>query len=108
MLNNTTYYDISYIGLTPNIETTITKIFLSLQSSVLNSFLYAQVFFLAVVLLTLEFTVNQDCTWAETQDNNVSSQRKKMKGLRTLCYISLPLAIYGVLLCISVKMGLNL
>jgi hypothetical protein len=111
MLENTTYYNIQNpingFGC-PNIETTITKIFLSLQSQVLNSFLWSQLFFLVAVLLTLEFTTNQDCLWGDINNKSIDSQRKKIKVLRALCYISLPLAIYGVLLCISIKLELNL
>ena len=102
------FYNITYdpiLGI-PTLETTITQTFLSLQSQVLNSFLYAQVFFLLVVLLTLDFTSKKDCLWTEFE--TATKEQKQMKILRTICYISLPLAFYGVLLCISVKMELNL
>jgi hypothetical protein len=109
MLENTTYYNVTYnIMGVPSVETTITKIFLSLQSQVLNSFLWSQLFFLAVVLLTLEVLRGQGCTWQEAFNPSISKKPKLIKLLQTLCYISLPLAIYGVLLCISVKWELNL
>jgi hypothetical protein len=109
MLENTTYYDVTYnIMGVPSIETTITKIFLSLQSQVLNSFLWSQLFFLAVVLLTIECLRGQGCSWSNFNDPNTPKQDKLIKITTALCYISLPLAIYGVFLCISVKWELNL
>ena len=109
MLENSTYYDITFdIRGTPQVETTITKIFESLQSQVLNSFLWSQIFFLVVVLLTLEVLRGQGCTWEAFFKPDTPKQAKIIKALMTACYISLPLAIYGVLLCISVKWELNL
>jgi hypothetical protein len=109
MLENNSYYNVSYnIMGTPNIETTITKIFLSLQSQVLNSFLYSQILFLVIVILTIEITNKQGCSWNDFFNSPVDKTSKYIKILRTLCYISLPLAIYGVLLCVSIKMRLNL
>ena len=101
------FYNITYNDMMqPTLETTITQTFLSLQSDVLNSFLWAQLFFLAVVILTLEFTSGKDCLWTEME--TATLEQKRMKWLRSLCYVSLPLALFGVLLCISVKWRLNL
>jgi hypothetical protein len=109
MLENNSYYNISYdIMGTPSIETTTTKIFLSLQSQVLNSFLYSQILFLVIVLLAIELTNKHACSWENFFNPSMNKTSKYIKILRTLCFIALPLAIYGVLLCISIKMGLNL
>jgi hypothetical protein len=109
MLENNSYYNISYnIMGTPNIETTITKIFLSLQSQVLNSFMYSQILFLVIVILTIKLTRGQGCSWNDFFLSTIDKTSKYIKILRTLCFIALPLAIYGVLLCVSIKMRLNL
>jgi hypothetical protein len=109
MLENNSYYNVSYnIMGTPNIETTISKIFLSLQSQILNSFLYSQILFLIIVILTIELTNKEGCSWENFFNPSIDKTSKYIKILRTLCFISLPLAIYGVLLCVSIKMRLNL
>lgn len=109
-LDNTSFYNISVnpMGET-NIVTTLTKLWLSLQSSALNSMLYNQIFYLILVILTLELTRDNPVTWKRILDHEIKDKKVIwIKILRTIAWISLPLALYGVFLLISIKMELNL
>lgn len=113
MLNSSEYYNLSYdlnVSTMPTIETSITQIFNSLQSSVLNSVLYTQILFLVLVIGTIRMTDGKgdNVSWKALWKDDTDTQERNFKLLNALAYMSLLPAIYGVVVCISVKMELNL
>ena len=111
MQNNTDFFNITYDALgTPTIEATISQVFNSLQSSLLMSILYVQIFFLILTIGTIRVTdpLANNVSWGKLWDDSTKPQDRNLKIVNAIAYISLMPAIFGVLLCISVKMELNL
>ena len=110
MLNATDCFNNFTSPIAQNIEVTRTELFNSLQSQILDTVLYPQFLFLALVIGIIRTTddMAKKTQWQNIFNNSAKPQDRNIKILNTLAYISLMPAIYTTLLSISIITGLNL